>query len=320
MKLSLIAKEIDIEFSGDDCEINALNTLSNAISSELSFLDNAKYEHTLKDTKAAAVLVHPNQAHLVPAGTVALVTPEPYLKLALTSKLFAPVVLEKSGEQPQVGKNTVIAPNVYLGFGSVIGDNVTIMPGSFVGDNVTIDSDTTIHPNVTIYRDCKVGKECIIHASTVIGSDGFGFAHTKTGEHIKIYQNGNVVIEDDVEIGGNTSIDRAVFGTTLIKKGTKMDNLIQIAHNVEIGEYTIITGQVGIAGSSKIGHHSIFGAQSGQSGHVTIAPFTTVAARCGVISDITESSKTWAGFPHQPHREWLRTQAKVQGLIKKKKS
>ena len=316
MKLSLIAKEIGITFHGDDKDITALNTLGDALRSELSFLDNAKYVDDLTNSQAAAVLVHPKQAELVPSNTTALITEEPYLMLAYVSKLFAPAAFESEGEKSMIPVSSTIAPNVYIGFGATIGENVTIMPGSFIGDNTMIGDNTLIHPNVSIYRDCQVGKNCILHAGTAIGSDGFGFAHTKTGEHIKIYQNGNVVLQDNIEMGSNCSVDRAVFGSTLIKEGTKIDNLVHIGHNIEIGKGVIITGQCGFAGSSKIGDYCVFGAQGGVTGHVELAPQTTCYARTGVIASVTEPKQVLAGFPHMPYRQWLKMNVKTKALTK----
>lgn len=317
MKLSQLAKEIGIDFTGDDCEISSINTLIDATPSMLTFLDNAKYVDTLKDTKAAAVLVDPKFKELVPAGTIGLFTTEPYLLLAHASKLFAPLPMQSNGKAAQVAATATIAPNVYVGYDAVIGENVTVMPGAFIGDNAKIGDGTLIHPNVTVYRDCEIGKNCIIHAGTVIGSDGFGFAHTKEGEHIKIYQNGNVVLEDNIEMGSNCSVDRAVFGSTLIKEGTKIDNLVHFGHNIEIGRRVIITGQCGFAGSSKIGDHCIFGAQGGVTGHVELAAGTTCVARTGVVNSIKEPG-TYGGFPHMPHKEWLKMQIKTKQLLKKK--
>ena len=167
-----------------------------------------------------------------------------------------------------------------------------------------------------LYRDCTIGSESIIHAGTVIGSDGFGFASNRLGEHKKIYHIGNVVIEDNVEIGANTTIDRAVFGTTLIKKGSRLDNLIQVGHNCEIGEGSVFAAQSGLAGSSIIGRNNVFGAQSGVAGHLEVAPFNTFAARSGVTKSIKESGKTFAGFPLMNHRVWLKIQVKLARLIK----
>jgi UDP-3-O-[3-hydroxymyristoyl] glucosamine N-acyltransferase len=319
MTLSFICKEVGLDFNGDDIDVSSLNTLADATSEQLSFLDNPKYVDALTATNAGAVLVHPKQAELVPSHTVAIVTEEPYLLLAHVSKLFAPKPIEIDGKEPIIANNTLISKNAYIGFGAIIGENATIMPGAFIGDNVVIGANTIIYANSTIYRDCKIGKNCIIHANTVIGSDGFGFAHTKTGEHIKIYQNGYVELEDDVEVGSNSSIDRGVFGPTLVKKGTKIDNLVQIGHNAEIGEGSIIVAQSGIAGSTKVGHHCVFGAQSGVSGHLEIAAMTTCVARTGLMGNIKEEGQTYAGFPHMPHRLWLKMNAKMKSLIKKAK-
>ena len=181
---------------------------------------------------------------------------------------------------------------------------------------ILIGDNTIIHSNVSIYHDCKVGSDCIIHASTVIGSDGFGFATTKLGTHVKIYQNGNVVIGDDVETGASVAIDRAVFGSTVIKEGVRIDNLVHIAHNCVIGEYSVLVAQSGIAGSTTLGRNVVLGAQAGVVGHIQIAPFTTFAARTGVTKTVTESGKTFAGFPMMDHKKWLKLQAKMARLIK----
>lgn len=295
-------------------EVRGLNTLKDATSDEVSFLDNKKYAEDLKGTKAGAVFVSSENAEFVPVQTIAIITEEPYLHLAYATKFFAPKVVETEGNEAIVGENTLIQNGAFLGKGVVIGKNTIVMHGAFVGDYVRIGDNTIIYPNVTIYRDCSIGSNCIIHANSAIGSDGFGFAHTKMGEHIKIYQNGNVVIEDDVEIGSNTSVDRAVFGTTRIKKGSKIDNLVQIGHNCVIGEHTILAGQVGVSGSSILGRNVVMGGQSGTAGHLEIAPFTTIAARGGVTKNI-EQKGTYAGFPLFEHREWLKLQGRIARLL-----
>jgi len=229
-KLSTIVEDIGLDFQGEDITIDGIHTLKEATSTQLSFFTDSKYASQLADTKAAAVLIDEKHAALLPSGTIALVTDEAYLKLALASKFFAHK-LGNGTSEPVVGEGCDIDKSVSFGKNVTLGDNVTILPGCYLGDNVTVGSGTLLHPNVTLYYHTKIGSECIIHSGTVIGCDGYGFAHTKLGEHIKIYQNGNVVVEDNVEIGANCAIDRAVFGTTYIRKGTKLDNLIQIAHN-----------------------------------------------------------------------------------------
>lgn len=315
MKLRDIASFLGCEYNGDDKEITGLNTLDDANDHELSFLDNPKYEKSLRHTRAGAVLIKSDFVSLLPDNVIALVTNEPYLKLAHASKLFALPPYTVDAKPSIVDPSAVIAEGVYIGQGAKIEKNVVLMPHVVIGDNCVIGEGTLIYPNVTVYRDCSIGKECIIHANSVIGSDGFGFAHTKQGEHVKIYQNGNVIIEDDVEIGANVAIDRAVFGSTIIKKGVKIDNLVQIGHNCLIGEYSIIVSQTGISGSSTLGRNVVMGGQSASAGHLSIGAFATIAARGGVTKSI-EGGKTYAGFPLLEHREWLRLQAKISGLKK----
>jgi UDP-3-O-[3-hydroxymyristoyl] glucosamine N-acyltransferase len=309
-----------VEFIGlnnqEEKEITGLNTLLDSNENQLTFLENKKYINDLKNTKAAAVLVTKENINEVPAGTIALICDEPYLNLAKISKLFAPNVIEMDGEKPIVGGGTKVMPNVYIGKDSVVGSDCTIMAGAFIGDNVKIGNNTIIYPNVTVYRDCTIGNDCIIHAGTVIGSDGFGFANTKDGKYIKIYQNGNVTIGNDVEIGANCAIDRAVFNSTIIEDGVRIDNLVHIAHNCKIGRGSILVGQVGLAGSTILNAYVVMGGQSAAAGHLEIAPFTTIAARGGVTKSITEPKKSWAGFPLFEHKQWLKLQGKISNLLK----
>ncbi|WP_148625275.1 UDP-3-O-(3-hydroxymyristoyl)glucosamine N-acyltransferase [Aliarcobacter cryaerophilus] len=315
MKLKEILDYLNIS-QNCDIEISGLNGLKDATSSQLSFLESSKYISSLKDTKAAAVFVNKEFEQDVPSETIAIVCDEPYINLAKASKLFAPKLIESSGNEPIIGENTIIMPNVHLGKNVVIGKNCTIMSGSFIADCVTIGNNTIIYPNITIYRDCKIGDDCIIHSGTVIGSDGFGFAHTKDGKYIKIYQNGNVIIGNDVEIGANCTIDRAVFSSTIIEDGVRIDNLVHIAHNCKIGRGSILVTQVGLSGSTTLQPYVIMGGQSATSGHLEIAAFSTIAARGGVTKSIKEPKKTWAGFPLIEHRDWLKLQGKISKLLK----
>ena len=316
MILNEIAKALDIECKSE-IEISGLNTLLDSTNNELTFLENKKYIKDLENTKAAAVLVKEEFKNKVPSGTIALVCDEPYLKLAKISKFFAPNIVEVDGKDCTLGENTIIQANVSLGKDSTIGSNCTIMAGAFIGDNVKIGNNTIIYPNVTIYRDCELGNDCIIHAGTVIGSDGFGFANTKDGKYIKIYQNGNVIIGNDVEIGANCTIDRAVFKSTVISNGVRIDNLVHIAHNCKLGAGCILTGQVGLSGSTTLHEYVIMGGQSATAGHLEIAPFTTIAARGGVTKTIDEPKKQWAGFPLMEHRPWLKLQGRIIKLLNK---
>ena len=313
-KLSQIAEILQIDFQGIDIEIDGIHTLSEASPSHLSFFNDPKYAAQLSSTKAGAVLIDQKHAPLLPESTIALITDEAYLKLAIASKLFAHKI-ETKGEHPQLGEGCDIDKRVRFGKNVTLGENVTIMAGCYIGDNVTIGSGTLLYPNVTLYHGTEVGKNCIIHSGTVIGCDGYGFAHTKTGEHVKIYQNGIVVIEDDVEIGANCAIDRAVFGTTRIQKGTKMDNLIQIAHNCDVGEHTLMAAQVGLAGSSKLGRNVVMGGQSATAGHLEVGAFATIAGKGGVTKSL-EGGKTYAGFPAIEIKLWRKMQAALMRFVK----
>lgn len=189
------------------------------------------------------------------------------------------------------------------------------MPNVTIGANVTIGQNVVIYPNVVVYDDCVIKEGSILQAGVVVGSDGFGYAHTKTGEHIKIYHNGNLIIEENVEIGANSTIDRAVFGSTVIKKGTKIDNLVHIGHNCEIGQFCIIVAQTGLAGSTKLGRNVVMGGQSATAGHLEIGDFATVAARGGVSKSI-EGGKVYGGFPLMLQSDWLKKQAKIAQFLK----
>jgi len=312
MKLRDIAAVIGLSCESD-AEITAINTLKDAKDNELTFLDSSKYLGELANTKAKAVILSEKNAQYLPDGVVGLITEEPYLKLAFATKLFAKPAFEV-GAPESIDASAKVMPNAYVGKGAVIGKNSIIMSGAYIGDYAKIGNDTIIYPNAVVYRDCSVGDNCIIHSGCVIGSDGFGFAHTKTGEHVKIYQNGVVAVEEDVEIGANTTIDRAVFGVTRIKKGVKIDNLVQIGHNCEIGEYSILVSQSGIAGSTILGRNVVMGGQSAVTGHISIGAFATIAARGGVTKTI-EGGKTYSGFPLMEHREWLKLQAKIAKLV-----
>ena len=263
------------------------------------------------------MIVPPKLREAVPDGCSVIVSDEPYLHMAYLSKVYAQPFHDDTAPQAQIGEGCRISERAVIERGSVIGADTTIMANVSIGVHVKIGKNVTIYPNVTIYQYCEIGDNVIIHAGTVIGSDGYGFAHTKDGEHVKIYQNGNVVIEDDVEIGANCAIDCAVFGSTRIKKGAKLDNLIQIAHNCEVGEYSLMAAQVGLAGSTHLGRNVVMGGQSASAGHLRIAPFTTIAGKCGVTNDIKEPGKTYAGFPHKEHKLWLKLQAKLARLVKK---
>ena len=316
MKLSEIASILKCELSAQDREITSMNTLKDASSSELTFVSNAKYVKDIKDTNAAVIIISSVLLDQVPESCVALVVENPYWSMAELSKYFAPPIEDDSLADAQIGEGTTISPKAEIAKGVIIGKNCTIMAHVYVGAQSIIGDNTILYPSVTVYRDCQIGSDCIVHANTVIGSDGFGFATNNLGQHKKIYQNGNVVIEDNVEIGSNVSIDRAVFGSTMIKTGVRIDNLVQIGHNCDVGEYCVFVAQSGSAGSTKFGRNVVMGGQAATAGHLEIAPFTTMAARSGVTKSIKESGGTFAGFPLMPHRTWLKLQGRIAKLLK----
>ena len=299
--------------SENNSDITGMNTLKEASSGEISFLSDSKYEKDLESTQAAAVILPASKAHLLPKNVLALCSDEPYLMVARLSKMFAKPIAS-SDIAPLIGLGSVVYPTAHIENGARIGSNCTIMSGVYVGADVVVGDNVILYPNVCVYRDCIVGNNVMIHAGSVVGSDGFGYAHTKMGEHIKLYQNGNAVIEDDVEIGANTTIDCAVFGSTVIKHGSKIDNLVQIGHNCVVGEHSIMVSQSGLAGSTTLGRNVVMGGQSASAGHLTIAPFTTLAARSGVTKSI-KTGGVYSGFPLMEHKLWLKLQAKLAKIL-----
>ena len=317
MKLSEIAEFLSLEYKGEDVEISALNSLGNANFSELTYCDGKKNAKDIAKTGAGAILISKEYENLVPKDTKVLISPNPHLSFAYISKLFAkPLIAKKKANQ--IAGSATIMPNVYIGNGVKIGENVIIMAGAYIGDNVSIGDFTLIHPNVVIYNDTQIGKKCHLLANCVIGSDGFGYAHNDVGEHYKIYHNGNVILEDNVEIGACTTIDRAVFDSTIIKAGTKIDNLVQIGHNCKIGQNCLIVSQTGLSGSSELGKNVVMGGQSATSGHLKIGDFATIAARGAAVKDM-EGGQIYGGAPAMPQREWLKLQAKFSLMVKSKK-
>ncbi|MDD4854694.1 MAG: UDP-3-O-(3-hydroxymyristoyl)glucosamine N-acyltransferase [Sulfuricurvum sp.] len=303
---------LDISFESE-CTISGMNTLKDAAAGEISFLSDSKYEKDLESTKASAVILPASKATLLPKNVVALPSDEAYLMVAKLSKLFAKPIVNNT-IAPIIGEGTVVYPTAHIENGARIGSNCTIMSGVYVGCDALIGNNVILYPNVCIYRDCILGDNVMIHSGSVVGSDGFGYAHTKMGEHVKLYQNGNVIIEEDVEIGSNTTIDCAVFGSTLIKRGSKIDNLIQIGHNCVVGEHCIMVSQSGLAGSTTLGRNVVMGGQSATAGHLTVAPFTTLAARSGVTKSI-KIGGVYSGFPLMEHKLWLKLQAKLVKIL-----
>lgn len=323
--ISQIAQLIDGEVEGDGSKkINTISPIEDAKNGSVSFLANPKYESHLYSTRATAVIV--NKDHEVKKGveTTLIRVKDAYTSFTALLEEYQKIIsFQKSGiEQPSFsGKNFKHGDNLYLGAFAYIGENVTlgdnvkIYPNSFIGDNSNIGNNTIIYPGVKIYSNTKIGSYCTIHSGAVIGSDGFGFAPQEDGTYKSIPQVGNVVIEDHVDIGANTVVDCATFTSTVIRKGVKMDNLIQIGHNVEIGENTVIAGQAGIAGSSKVGNSCVIGGQVGIVGHIHIADNTKIQAQSGVNKSTKEGSAMY-GSPALEYNNFLRSYAVFRRLPK----
>ncbi|MBR5102105.1 MAG: UDP-3-O-(3-hydroxymyristoyl)glucosamine N-acyltransferase, partial [Muribaculaceae bacterium] len=279
----------------------------------LTFLANPKYTHFIYSTQASAVLVRNDFVPEQPVSVTMIRVEDPYTTLADLLNWVNGQRPEKKGiEQPcfiaegvEVPEDAYIGAFAYIGCGVKLGKHVKIFPQAFIGDNVTIGDNAIIYPGVKVYHGCKIGNRCILHGGAVIGSDGFGFAPKPDGTYEKISQVGIVILEDDVEIGSNTTIDRATMGATVIKKGVKLDNLIQIAHNVEIGENTVMAAQVGVAGSTKIGKNNMVAGQVGFAGHITIGDNNAFGAQSGIPNNVG-SGERLMGYPAVPQREFAK--------------
>ncbi len=315
MKIKALAAKVDASYHDSDFAVTAINTLDAASGDEISFFDNKKYIESLKKTKAKAVFITKEESVHLPDGVHPILSEAPYLSMAKATAYFAQPLLSDN-KPARIDSSAVIGEHVHIGKGSIIEKNVTILSGVSIGEGVLVEEGSIIHPNATLYNHTHIGKRCIIHAGAVIGSDGFGYAHTNTGAHIKIHHNGHVQLEDDVEIGANSTIDRAVFSKTIIRQGTKIDNLVQIGHNCDIGAQSIIVAQAGVSGSTSLGQNVVMGGQSATAGHLKVGDFATIAARGGVTKSI-EGGKTYSGFPLMIHSDWLKLQAKISKFFKK---
>ena len=289
--------------------VNDLSKIEEGKIGTLSFLSNPKYEEYIYATESSICIVNKTfePKKDLPKTLTLVKVDDAYACFAKLLEMYNQLYQKESGiedpsfisEEASIGKNCHIGAFCYISKNVTIEDHVVIYPNAYIGENVTIKSGTKIYPNVTVYHDCKIGANCIIHSGTVIGSDGFGFAPNEKGEFQKIPQIGNVQIEDNVEIGSNVSIDRATMGSTFIRKGVKIDNLCQIAHNVDVDENSAMAAQVGIAGSSKIGKNVLIGGQAGISGHLKIADQTKIVAQSGIPSTV-KKAQTLMGTPGIP--------------------
>jgi len=318
ISLRHIADSIGAAVAGDDSiSIRGISSLAMAKEGDISFLADPDLQDELRVTKASAVIVKA-ATNLFPGPQ--LIASDPYLAYAKAAAIFAPPpprfegISEKAmiGEGVELGKAVSVYPFVYVGDRAVIGDEVLLFPGVYVGEGVHIGEGTVLYPNVSVMPNCIIGRNVIIHAGSVIGSDGFGYA--RDGDvNVKIPQTGIVEIGDEVEIGANTTIDRASFEKTVIERGVKTDNLVQIGHNVVVGENTILVAQVGIAGSTSLGKNVTIGPQTGIIDHLEIGDRATVVGGSGVVKSIPEGAVV-SGFPTMPHRLWLKTRGHIRRL------
>lgn len=294
----------------------------------LSFLANPKYESFLYQTKSSAVLVNNDFVPSQPVETTLIKVENAYTSFTFLLEQFAAIANNKKGIEPNsaiandatLGTDIYIGGLAYIGEKAEIGNNSKIYPTAYIGDKVKIGNNCTIYAGVKIYHDCVIGNNVIIHSGTVIGSDGFGFAPQADRSYKKIPQTGNVIIEEDVEIGSNTTIDRATMGSTIIRKGAKIDNLVQIAHNVEIGEHTVIASQSGVAGSTKIGKYCILAGQVGVVGHITVADGSIIGAQSGINSSLKKAEQKWFGSPAFEYGDALKSTVvfkKLPDLLKR---
>jgi UDP-3-O-[3-hydroxymyristoyl] glucosamine N-acyltransferase len=316
--LSEIAAILSGRLIGDSrVVIENVRGIDEAGEGDLTFVSNPKYLKKLETTRASGVLVSVGTDS---PGRNLVVVDDPYVSLGRILAVFYPEEHGSSGiakgafvhESAVVSEEATVHPGVYVGRRAGIEKGAVLYPGVFIGDDAVVGEDSILYPHVAVYRRCLIGRRVILHAGVVIGGDGFGFARPGS-ENIKIPQVGIVRIDDDVEIGANTTIDRATMGKTWIQRGVKIDNLVQIAHNVVIGENSVIVAQVAIAGSTRLGRGVIVGGQAGIVGHIEIGDQVMVAGQAGVHDDIP-AGHVVSGSPHRPHREWLRIEACVSRL------
>ena len=319
-----IAMIVNGKVEGDaEASVASFGKIEEAQSGQLAFLANPKYEEYLYSTLASIIIVNETQELKQPIKATLIKVPDAYTAFALLLDKYQQIQRQQlSGiQQPvyidataRVGENVFIGAFAYLGEKVILANGVKIYPNAFLGNNVTVGENSVIHPGVKIYHDCVIGKNVTIHAGTVIGSDGFGFAPQADGTFRKVPQIGNVIIEDDVEIGANTTIDRATIGSTLIKAGAKLDNLLQIAHNVEVGNNSVIAAQAGISGSCKIGNGVMIGGQAGIAGHLQIADGCKINAQSGLGKSLKIPNTSVTGSPAYDYSAAIRSQATARNL------
>lgn len=289
----------------ENAKVSRLDKIEEGADGGLTFLANPKYTPYIYSTKASVIIVDPSFVADQPVSATLVRVENAYKSFVQLLEIYNQIQRDKKGiEQPSyisasatLGKDIYVGAFAYIGNNVKVGNNVKIYPQVYVGDNVSIGDNTTLFAGARIYSDCVIGKECTIHSGSIIGADGFGFTPNSENQYSKVAQIGNVILEDHVDIGANTTIDRATLGSTIIRKGVKLDNLIQIAHNVEIGENTVIAAQTGVAGSTKIGKDCMIGGQVGIVGHITIADKVKIAAQSGIGSSLTTEGEILQGSP-----------------------
>ena len=312
-----IAEFVQGRVEGDEnATVNTFAKIEEGVPGAISFLSNPKYTHYIYETKSSIVLINEDVVLDGTVGATLIRVKNAYECVAKLLQLYESMKPRKTGidekasisSKATIGKEVYIGPFAVVGDGAVIGDGTQIYPHTVIGDGVTVGEKCLLYPNVTIYQGCKLGNNVTIHAGSVIGADGFGFAPNTDG-YDKIPQIGIVIIEDDVEIGANTCIDRSTMGQTIIHKGVKLDNLIQVAHNCEIGENTVMSAQAGMAGSTKIGAWCMVGGQAGFAGHIQIADKTFIGAQCGVIKNTKGNGESLIGSPAMDPKMFFKAKA-----------
>ena len=307
---------------GGDILITHPAKIEEAGDNSISFIAHPKYHQFAYSSHAAAIIVHQEAEFEHPVKAALIRVEEPYMAFARVLEKFNRPFDALTGihalatveSNVSLGKDVFIGAYSVISSGAVIGDGVKIFPQVYIGEDVVIGEGTVLYPGCRVYRDCRIGSNCTLHSGVVIGSDGFGFAPQPDGAYMKIPQLGNVILEDNVEVGANSTIDRATLGSTILRKGVKLDNLVHVAHNVEIGEHTVIAAQSGISGSTRLGRHCQVGGQVGFVGHITIADGSRINAQSGVSKSIIENNKAVTGSPAFDYTASLRSQAVYRNL------
>lgn len=310
--LGELAERLGTELKGDPgIRITGVGSLEDARPGDISFVVKPRHTSLLRDCKASALLIPPGLGDL---GFPVLIVPNPYLAVARVAQLFDRPPALALGAHPtavleegvRLGEDVAVGALAHIGSGTCVGDRTRVYGGVLIGRNVFIGENCLLYPGVVIMDGCRLGNRVIVHSGAVIGADGFGFAQDEAGQHVKIPQKGIVQIDDDVEIGANATIDRATFGRTWIQRGTKIDNLVMIGHNVVVGEHSLIVAQAGVAGSTQLGRHVILAAQAGISGQLKIGDRVRIGAKSGVAQSV-EAGRDMMGLPALPNRDFFKT-------------